>query len=189
MDLVGFCGSLRKGSFNRMLMNLVQQSLPQAVRFEEIAWREVPPFDADELTNGFPPPVVLIRERVRRADGVIFVTPEYNFSIPGMLKNTIDWISRGEDQPFAHKPVAILSASTGLLGGARGQYDLRRAMLFVHADALVKPEVFVGQVQNKFDADGVCTDVMTRTFVKAQMDAFVKHVQRVAAIQQASLAS
>lgn len=181
MNLLGFCGSLRKNSYNRMLLNLVRASLPDNVDFQEIDWREVPPFDADLLAQGFPPLVSRIREQVRRADGVVIATPEYNFSIPGMLKNSIDWISRGDDQPFAHKPVAILSASTGQLGGARVQYDLRRAMLFMHADVLVKPEVFVGQAQQKFDARGACTDTMTRTFVKAQMDAFVAHVRKAKA--------
>jgi chromate reductase len=113
-----------------------------------------------------------LREQVRRADGLLIVTPEYNFSIPGGLKNLIDWLSRGEDQPFAGKPVAIMSASGGPVGGARVQYDLRKVLLFVNAMTLVKPEVFVGNVATKFNAEGQCTDETTRKFVGAQMTAF-----------------
>ena len=90
---------------------------------------------------------------MRKADGLLIVTPEYNFSIPGGLKNVIDWLSRGEDQPFACKPVAILTASAGPVGGARVQYDLRKVMLFVNAMTLIKPEVFVGSAASKFDAE------------------------------------
>jgi chromate reductase len=117
--------------------------------------------------------VAALRERLRRADGVLFVTPEYNFSIPGGLKNLIDWLSRGEDQPFALKPVAIVTASPGPLGGARVQYDLRKVMLYVNAMVLAKPEVFIGHAAGKFDAaSGACTDDTTRKFVTDQMRAF-----------------
>ncbi|MFI4932253.1 MAG: NADPH-dependent FMN reductase, partial [Burkholderiales bacterium] len=125
-----------------------------------------------------------LRERVRGADGLLIVTPEYNFSIPGGLKNVIDWLSRGEDQPLSGKPVAMLSATGGPLGGARVQYDLRKVMLFVNAMALIKPEVFVGNVATKFSADGQCTDEATRKFVGAQMAAFeqwIGAVKRMAA--------
>ncbi|HEY6355959.1 MAG TPA: NAD(P)H-dependent oxidoreductase, partial [Burkholderiaceae bacterium] len=120
-------------------------------------------------------------------DGLLFVTPEYNFSIPGGLKNVIDWLSRGEDQPLSGKPVAILSATGGPLGGARVQYDLRRVMLFVNAMALIKPEVFVGNVAAKFSADGQCIDEATRKIVGVQMAAFeqwIGAVKRMAAPAQ-----
>ncbi|MEJ7932437.1 NADPH-dependent FMN reductase [Ramlibacter sp. AN1015] len=178
--IVGLCGSLRAGSYNAMAMRLAAQSLPQGAEFEALDWRAVPPFDADVLARGMPQEVTAIRERVRQADGVVIVTPEYNYSIPGMLKNLIDWLSRGDDQPFAGKPVAILSATTGPLGGARVQYDLRKVMLFVNAMVLVKPEVFIGQAQTKFDADGRCTDEATGKFVAAQMQAFSDWIDRVA---------
>ena len=182
MRILGICGSLRAGSFNAMALALAGQSRPDGVELEVLDWRKVPPFDADLLAGGFPEEVVAVRERVRAADGILIATPEYNFSIPGMLKNLLDWVSRGEDQPLRGKPVAILSAATGPLGGARVQYDLRRVLLFVDAMAMSKPEVFIGQAQTKFAADGSCTDEATGRFVQAQMQAFsgwIKAVQRM----------
>ncbi len=175
-DIVGLCGSFRAASFNRMALRLAGESMPASMRMEMVEWRDVPPFDADVLAKGFPPAAAALRERIRRCDGVLIATPEYNFSIPGMLKNAIDWVSRGDDQPLAGKPVAILTASTGPLGGARVQYDLRKVMLFVNAMVLVKPEVFIGAAATKFDANGQCTDETTRNFVKAQMQAFEKFI-------------
>ena len=137
------------------------------------------PFDADLFAKGHPPAVAALRDRIRHAGGLIIATPEYNFSLPGMLNNAIDWLSRGEDQPFARKPVAILSASPGPLGGARVQYDLRKVLLFVNAMPLVKPEVFIGGAMSKFNADGECTDETTRKFVTDQMHAFGKWIDSV----------
>jgi chromate reductase len=183
-NIVGLCGSLRAASYNRMLMRLADSVMPASMKLQVAEWRDVPVFDADVLVKGFPPPVAALREQVRKADGILIVTPEYNFSIPGGLKNVIDWLSRGEDQPFAGKPVAILTASPGPVGGARVQYDLRKVMLFVNAMTLIKPEVFVGNVAGKFNAEGECTDEATRKFVTAQMAAFeawIGAVKRMAA--------
>jgi chromate reductase len=172
LNIVGLCGSLRAASYNRMLMRLAESLMPKSMTLQVAEWREVPVFDADVFAKGFPPLVTGLREQVRKADGLLIVTPEYNFSIPGGLKNVIDWLSRGEDQPFAGKPAAILTASPGPVGGARVQYDLRKVLLFVNAMTLVKPEVFVGNVAGKFNAEGECTDETTRKFVGAQMAAF-----------------
>ncbi|WP_238136903.1 NADPH-dependent FMN reductase [Variovorax sp. JS1663] len=179
LDIVGLCGSLRTGSINRAALNLAGSLMPPSMRLDVVDWREIPPFDGDVFAKGFPPVVQALRERIRRADGLVIATPEYNFSIPGVFKNVIDWLSRGEDQPFAHKPVAILSASPGPLGGARVQYDLRRVMLFVNAMVLAKPEVFIGGAGAKFDAEGRCTDETTRKFVGDQMHAFEKWINAV----------
>jgi chromate reductase len=184
LNIVGLCGSLRAASYNRMLMRLAESLMPASMKLQAAEWRDVPVFDADALAKGFPPSVSALRDQVRNADGILIVTPEYNFSIPGGLKNVIDWLSRGEDQPFAGKPVAILTASPGPVGGARVQYDLRKVMLFVNAMTLVKPEVFVGSAAGKFNAEGVCTDEATRKFVGAQMAAFeswIGAVKRMAA--------
>lgn len=183
MDIVGICGSLRSQSINRMLLNLAGECLPAGSSLQEHDWSEVPPFNADLMAQGLPSSVQALRERIRRADGVIIATPEYNFSLPGMLKNAIDWISRGDDQPLLHKPVAILTATPGPLGGARVQYDLRKVLLFMNASVLVKPEVFVGQAPQKFDAEGRCTDEATRKFVQAQMDAFMQLIAREAQLR------
>ncbi|CAN7519097.1 NAD(P)H-dependent oxidoreductase [Variovorax sp. LjRoot290] len=179
LDIVGLCGSLRADSVNRMALNLAASLMPDSMRMDAIEWREIPPFDGDVLARGLPPAVLALRERIRRADGVLIATPEYNFSIPGVFKNVLDWVSRGEDQPFAHKPVAILSASPGPVGGARVQYDLRRVMLFMNAMVLAKPEVFIGGAGAKFDAAGQCTDETTRKFVGDQMRAFDKWISAV----------
>lgn len=179
LDIVGLCGSLRTGSLNRMVLKLAGEVMPRDMGLAAVEIRDIPLFDGDIMTEGFPASVALLRERIRRADGVLIATPEYNFSIPGVLKNTLDWISRGEDQPFALKPVAILSASPGPLGGARVQYDLRKVMLFMNAQVLTKPEVFIGGAVAKFGASGQCTDDTTREFVRQQMAAFQQWIQAV----------
>ena len=117
-----------------------------------------------------------------RADGVIIVTPEYNYSIPGGLKNAIDWVSRLPNQPFAGKPVALQSASPGPLGGGRVQYDLRRAMVFLDAFVLNKPEIFIGGCASKIDEKtGELKDETTRNFIKQQLAAFAKFITHLAA--------
>ena len=179
LDIVGLCGSLRKASINRSALRLAGELMPASMKLDIADWRDVPVFDGDVLAQGLPPAVAALKERIRRADGVVIATPEYNFSVPGGLKNVIDWLSRGDDQPWAHKPVAILSATPGPLGGARMQYDLRKVMLFLNAMPLVKPEVFIGMAAGKFDAEGRCTDDGTRKFVGDQMAAFEKWIAGV----------
>jgi chromate reductase, NAD(P)H dehydrogenase (quinone) len=179
LDIVGLCGSLRAQSINRKALNLAGELMPAGMELETVDWRAVPVFDADDMAQGLPDSVTTLRERIRRADGVVIASPEYNFSIPGGLKNVIDWLSRGDDQPFAHKPVAILSASPGAVGGARMQYDLRKVMLFLNAATMVKPEVFIGGAAAKFDADGRCTDETTCKFVGDQMAAFARWIDAV----------
>src|SRR3974390_2474257 len=135
LNVVSICGSLRKGSYNRMVMNALQGYAPEGMRITEApSFADFPLYNADvQNSSGFPALVQVLGEAIRAADGVIFVTPEYNYSIPGGLKNAIDWVSRPPNQPFAGKPVAIQSATGGPLGGGRMQYDLRRAMLFLNA--------------------------------------------------------
>jgi chromate reductase len=179
LDIVGICGSLRGGSLNRMALRLAGEAMPSDMALDPVEIRDVPFFDGDVLAKGFPVPVAALRERIRRADGVLIVTPEYNFSIPGVLKNALDWVSRGDDQPFAFKPVAILTASPGPLGGARVQYDLRKVLLFMNAQVLAKPEVFIGGAVAKFGPDGRCTDETTRKFVGDQMASFKRWIAAV----------
>lgn len=179
LNIVGLCGSLRKASLNHSALRLAGELMPDGMKLDTLDWREVPVFDGDVFAQGLPPVVAALRERVRAADGVLIATPEYNYSVPGGLKNVLDWLSRGDDQPFAHKPVAILSASMGPLGGARVQYDLRKVMLFLNASVLVKPEVFIGVAHTKFDAQGQCTDETTKKFVGDQMTAFQRWIHGV----------
>lgn len=179
LDIVGLCGSFRAASINRSALALAGEVMPQGMALEIVDYRDVPLFDGDLLAQGMPAPVTALRERIRRADGVVIATPEYNYSIPGPLKNAIDWVSRGDDQPLAMKPVAILSASPGALGGARVQYDLRKVLLFMNTMVLMKPEVFIGGAAAKFDAQGRCTDAPTREFVGKQMAAFERWIGQV----------
>lgn len=177
LDIVALCGSLRAASFNRMLMNLAIECKPSTMAVEVLDWRAVPVFDGDLFAQGLPTPVAALKERIRRADGVLIVTPEFNFSVPGGLKNVLDWLSRGDDQPWPMKPVAIASASGGPLGGARMQYDLRKVLLYLNALVLAKPEVFCGMAQTKFDAaTGRCTDETTRKFAIDLMAAFERWI-------------
>nr|AAL50015.1 putative NADH-dependent reductase [Burkholderia cepacia] len=179
LDIVGLCGSLRSASINRAALKLAGESMPTGMTLDIAEIRDIPFFNGDVMAQGYPAAVAALRERIRRADGVVIATPEYNFSTPGVLKNTLDWLSRGEDQPFDLKPVAIFSASPGPLGGARVQYDLRRVMLFMNAQVLAKPEVFIGGAGAKFSPEGVCTDATTRQFVGDQMSAFAHWIAGV----------
>jgi len=181
MNIVAICGSLRKGSFNRMLMEALASFAPAGMSIKEApSFADLPLYNADIQNGpGFPAAVGALAEAIRAADGVIFCTPEYNFSIPGGLKNAIDWVSRLPNQPFAGKPIAIQSASPGPLGGARVQYDLRRSMVFLDALTLNKPEIFVGSCAAKIDEKtGELKDDTTRTLVKQQLEAFATFVAR-----------
>lgn len=175
-------GSLRKGSFNKALAHALPELAPE--RMELVMARTIgdfPLYNADdEKASGFPKPAEELGEQIRAADGVIIVTPEYNFSVPGVLKNAIDWVSRLPNQPFAHKPVAIESASPSPLGGARAQYHLRQTMVFLEAHVFNKPEIFVSFASKKFDeTSGKLTDETTRDFIRKQLEAFSGFIDRV----------
>jgi chromate reductase len=177
LNVLTICGSLRKGSFNAMLQRALPGLAPAGMTLTPApSFADFPLYNADvQNTTGFPAPVNALGEAIRGADGVIFVTPEYNFSIPGGLKNAIDWVSRLQNQPFAGKPVALQSASPGPVGGARMQYDLRKSMVFLDAQTLNKPEIFVANCASKFDEKtGELKDETTRGFIKQQLDAFAK---------------
>jgi chromate reductase len=183
VNVITICGSLRKASYNAM----VQRALPTLAP-EGLSLTEAPPFAAFPLYNadlqtstGFPGPVTVLADAIRAADGVIIVSPEYNYSIPGGLKNALDWVSRLPNQPFAGKPIALQSASPGPLGGGRVQYDLRRAMVFLDAFVLNKPEIFIGGCASKIDEKtGAITDESTRNFIKQQLAAFVSFIAQLA---------
>jgi chromate reductase, NAD(P)H dehydrogenase (quinone) len=180
-NILSICGSLRKGSYNRLVMNLLPGLAPAGMTIKEApSFAEFPHYNADiQNASGFPAAVNTLADAIRAADGVIFCTPEYNFSLPGALKNAIDWVSRSPNQPFAGKPVAIQTASPGPLGGARVQYDLRRMMIFLDALTLNKPEIFVGGCATKLDdKTGELKDEATGKFIAQQLEAFAKFIAR-----------
>ncbi|WP_421997176.1 NADPH-dependent FMN reductase [Reyranella sp.] len=160
IKLAAFCGSLRQGSFNRMALHAFIERLPAGVTVSTIEIGDWPLYDADIQAKGFPDKVQAAQKTMLEADGVVLVSPEYNYGISGVLKNAIDWLSRMTPQPFAAKPTALFGASGGVLGTARAQYQLRQTLVFLDGRPVNKPEVMIGQAQNRF-ADGKLTDEAT----------------------------
>ncbi|HET9642537.1 MAG TPA: NADPH-dependent FMN reductase [Burkholderiaceae bacterium] len=183
--ILGLCGSLRAQSYNLAALKTAGELMPEGMTLEIGSIRELPLYDADLQAKGLPEPVTRLSDQIRAADAVLIASPEYNFSVPGVLKNAIDWVSRVKDQPFNDKAVAIMGASMGPLGTGRMQYDLRKILLFLNANALVKPEVFIGSAQTKFDEQGRLTDESTRKFIADQMQALRRWAQRINGSRQA----
>jgi chromate reductase, NAD(P)H dehydrogenase (quinone) len=180
LHVICICGSLRKASYNRMVMSALTGLAPPNLHLTEAPpFADFPLYNFDiQETSGVPPAVQKLADAVRAADGVIFNSPEYNFSMPGGLKNAIDWVSRVKNQPFAGKPIAVQSAANGTLGGGRMQYDLRRSMIFLDAVTLNKPEIFIGNCSQKIDAaTGKITDQQTVGFIIQQLAAFAKFIE------------
>jgi chromate reductase len=160
--VLGFSGSLRKGSFNTAALRAARELAPDGLAIEPFDIAPIPLYNEDVYQQGFPPPVAEFRTRIKDADALLIVTPEYNYSVPGVLKNAIDWASRPPDQPFDGKPIAFLSASPAFTGGARAQYHLRQVFVYLNPHVLNRPEVFISTAHTKFDADGRLTDEKTR---------------------------
>ncbi|HRK18335.1 MAG TPA: NADPH-dependent FMN reductase [Hyphomicrobiaceae bacterium] len=181
LTFVTLLGSLRKASYNAAVARALPKLAPAGVRIEALgSIAAIPHYDADVQATGFPEAVTEMARKIGAADGVIIVTPEYNYSIPGVLKNAIDWLSRCSPQPFAAKPVAIQTASMGVLGGARAQYQLRQSLVFLDARVLNKPEVMIGQVAGKVDAQSLeLTDQATRDFLAGQIASFADFARQL----------
>lgn len=173
VKVLAISGSLRKASFNTAALRAAAELAPEGVAVTICeGLRDIPPYDDDLRTgSGYPPPVAAFRAAIRAADALLIASPEYNFSISGVLKNAIDWASRAPDQPFDGKPVAILGAATGLYGTARSQYELRKILAGLNAHLLNKPEVLIAQAASKFDASGTLTDETVRGLIGQQMAA------------------
>ncbi|MBF7980917.1 MULTISPECIES: NADPH-dependent FMN reductase [Rahnella] len=182
LKFVTLLGSLRKASYNGMVARTLPKVAPEGVTIEALpSIGTLPLYDADiQQEEGFPADLDAIAEQIRQADGVIIVTPEYNYSVPGGLKNAIDWISRLPDQPLAGKPVLIQTSSMGPVGGARCQYHLRQILVFLDAMVMNKPEFMGGVIQNKVDAQtGEVIDQGTLDFLRGQLTAFADYTHRV----------
>lgn len=168
-NILGLCGSLRQGSFNLAALHAAQALVPEGMAIEIATIGDIPLYNEDDRAVGFPEPVLALAGRIMAADAVLIATPEYNYSIPGVLKNTIDWLSRCDPQPFRDKPVAIMGASPGALGTARAQYDLRKVFVFLDAHVLNRPEIMIGGAAQRFDGAGILTDAPTRQFIAQQI--------------------
>ncbi|WID99859.1 NADPH-dependent FMN reductase (plasmid) [Bosea vestrisii] len=177
--IIGISGSLRAGSFNTAALRAAIELAPEGVTIETAEIGDLPLYNDDVRLAGFPPPVQRLREQLAAADAILFVTPEYNYSIPGVLKNAIDWASRPPSQPFDGKPVGIMGASGGILGTARAQYHLRQMLIFLNAFPINKPEVMIGQAPTKFDEDGRLTDGPTRDFIRQLLEALAAWTNRL----------
>jgi len=174
IQLVGMSGSLRKGSFNSMLLNAAAQLLPPHVSMDIFSIEDIPLYNADlDLPAAKQRPKVVehFRKMLADADGILISSPEYNYSIPGGLKNAIDWASRGEDSPLLRKPVAIIGATTGLWGTVRMQMSFHNVFLFLDMKPVYKPEVLVAQAEKKFDKEGNLIDEMAKKLLKQKLEA------------------
>ena len=165
MQVLALVGSLRRGSYNKLALRAAQELAPPGMTIEAADIGVLPLYNDDVRTEGYPPEVQTLRERVRAADALLFVTPEYNYSVPGVLKNAIDWASRPPEQPLDGKPAAIMGASTGRLGTARAQYHLRQIGVFVNLHFLNRPEVMIAGAAKAFDASGRLTDEGARKLI------------------------
>ena len=173
LKVIGIAGSLRTGSFNRALLRAAKSLAPAGMEIEIAEIASFPPFNEDIEAKGTPVDVVDLKRRIAEADALLIATPEYNHSIPGVLKNAIDWLSRDPGMPLDGKPAAIMGASTGMIGTARSQMHLRIVALAVNMPILQKPEVYVATAQKKFDEQGNLIDEPTRQRVKALLEALM----------------
>ena len=179
LSVLGICGSLRRGSYNGAALRAAQGLAPAGMTLEIAGLDGIPPYNEDIRAAGLPPAVVTLRERIAAADALLIATPEYNFSVPGVLKNAIDWASRPPDQPFDGKPLAILGASPGRTGTARAQYHLRQCFVFLNAHLLNKPEVMIAGANQLFDEAGRLTDEATRAHLARLLAALADWARRL----------
>lgn len=173
LTILGIAGSLRKKSYNRAALRAAQQLAPENVELEIFELDGIPMFNEDEEQNP-PAKVKQLKARIRAADAILLVTPEYNYSIPGVLKNAIDWASRPYgDNAWQGKPVAVMGASVGVQGSSRAQYHLRQVFVFLDMLPLNKPEVMIGNASQRFDEAGNLVDEDTRKHIRGLLEALV----------------
>jgi chromate reductase len=182
LNVIGICGSLRKGSYNAALLRTLPALAPDGMAVTPAPpWGKMPIYNFDDhQEQGIPQDVVTWSDAIRNADGVIIVSPEYNWTIPGGLKNAIDWCSRLKDVPFKDKPVALQSCANGVLGGSRMQYHLRQSLTALDALIFGKPEILVTFTAKKFDEKTLeLTDQPTIDIIKQQLAGFERFIRRV----------
>ena len=179
LTILGIAGSLRRQSYNRAALRAAGQLLPDGVRLDVFDLEGIPPYSQDQEAS--PPPIVAdFKKRILAADAVLFVTPEYNYSVPGVLKNAIDWASRPYgDSAWNGKPAAIMGATPGTLGTARAQYHLRQICVFLNVYPLNQPEVMIASAATRFDANGNLTDEKTRELLRKLLASLVTWTRRL----------
>jgi chromate reductase len=177
--ILGIAGSLRRASYNRAALRAATQLVPAGVTLDTFELDGIPGFHQDEEHNP-PAKVVEFKRRIREADAILMVTPEYNYSVPGVLKNAIDWASRPYgDSAWNGKPAAIMGASIGTIGTARAQYHLRQMMVFLNMFPVNQPEVMIGNASERFDAEGNLTDETTKDFIRQLIQNLVDWTRRI----------
>jgi len=179
ITILGIAGSIRKASYNRAALRAAQQLAPADARIEIFELNDIPPFNQDDDQNP-PAKVTEFKKEIRAADAILFVTPEYNYSIPGVLKNAIDWASRPYgDSAWEDKPVAVMGASVGTFGTARAQYHLRQTFVFLNMHALNRPEVMIGNAAERFDEQGNLIDQTSRKLIQQLIENLVAWTRRL----------
>lgn len=177
IQVVGICGSLRRDSYNRALLEAATTAIDQPITWSMAEIGDLPLYNGDVEVRGFPEPVARLRTQVGDADAVLFASPEYNWSITGALKNAIDWMSRNPMSPLDYKPAAIIGGG-GRSGGARSQAHLREVLAHNRVEVLEEHEVVVSRVWEVFDADLTLTDKRVAADLALLMNGFVAHIQR-----------
>ena len=171
--ILGIAGSIREGSFNRMALRAAQSLNPAGSIIETFDIKGLPGFSQDDEANP-PTQVIELKQRIKSADAILLVTPEYNYSVPGVLKNAIDWASRPYgDSAWSEKPVAIMGASVGTLGTARAQYHLRQMFVFLNMFAVNQPEVMISTAHKKFEEQGNLTDETAKKLIAQLLEELV----------------
>jgi chromate reductase, NAD(P)H dehydrogenase (quinone) len=174
INILGIVGSLRKDSYNAFALKAAQELLPDGVALEILNLRGIPVFNQDDEMT--PPAAVLeFKQKIKAADAILFATPEYNYSVPGGLKNAIDWATRPHGQSaWQGKTAAIMGVSIGNFGTARAQYDLRKILVALDMPVVVQPEVMIGNAAERFDQNGVLTDERSRNLIKKLLSTLVQ---------------
>lgn len=179
--ILAFAGSLRIASYNRGLVRAAKELAPEGAQVEIIELDDIPMYNEDLRADGNPPSVERLRAAIRSADALLIATPEYNYSISGVLKNALDWVSRpAPDVVMKGKPTAIMGATGGMFGTVRAQMAFRQILTYTETHVLTKPEVLVMNARQRFDADGNLTDAETREWVRALVEALVVWARRLA---------
>jgi len=183
LRVLGIAGSLRAGSYNRALLRAAVELAPDGITIEIFdGLGAIPPYNADVEAQGDPQPVTALKRAIAAADALLIATPEYNYGVPGVLKNAIDWASRRPGKSVLNgKPAALMGATPGATGTARAQLALRQSFVFTDTRACLRPEVLVARAHEKFDADGRLIDASTRQTVRQLLEALLDWVQRAGA--------